>query len=244
VFADPVFSVDDLLARAAASPGAPAAPGEPAAASPPATGRPSRAIVAERLPEGPLPRLPATAREAAAILARVPADLRLARLGPEATKQAVLGADLRPYRILHFATHAWIDERFPELSGLVLSTVDGSGRPIDGALYLHEIDRLELGADLVVLSGCQTALGRRVRGDGLLGLTQGFFHAGSSQVLVSLWSLDDTAAARLMDRFYGRMLERGETPAAALRHAQCWLRGQEDFVAPRFWAPFVLQGDG
>jgi hypothetical protein len=94
VFADPVFSVDDLLARAAASPGAPAAPGEPAAASPPATGRPSRAIVAERLPEGPLPRLPATAREAAAILARVPADLRLARLGPEATKQAVLGAEI------------------------------------------------------------------------------------------------------------------------------------------------------
>lgn len=243
VFADPVFTADDLRVGgpAVARPRADAAE---TAAGESGSAQVARAIVPDRLPEGPLPQLPATAVEAAAILARVPGDDSLARLGPEATKQAVLSADLRPYRILHFATHAWIDERFPELSGLVLSTVDHAGRPIDGALYLHEIDRLDLVADLTVLSGCQTALGRRVRGDGLLGLTQGFFHAGSSQVLVSLWSLDDVGAARLMDELYDRMLDRGETPAAALRHAQRWLRTQEGFEAPRYWAPFVLQGDG
>lgn len=243
VFADPVFSGDDPRVREAPGPAPPIAQQEIGAATPSAD-RLARGIVAERLPEGPLPRLPATAAEAAAILARVPPDQRLALLGPEVTKQAVLAADLRAYRILHFATHAWVDERFPELSGLVLSTVDRAGREIDGALYLHEIDRLDLAADLTVLSGCQTALGRRVRGDGLLGLTQGFFHAGSSQVLVSLWSLDDIAAARLMDELYRRMLDGGEPPATALRHAQQWLRRQEAFQAPRFWAPFVLQGDG
>ena len=241
VFADPIFSADDPRVGEPAS--SRAEPGE-AAAGDPEPARVERAIVPDRLPSGPLPPLPATADEAAAILARVPPGESLARLGPDATKLEVLSADLSPYRILHFATHAWIDEDFPELSGLVLSTVDRAGRPIDGALYLHEIDRLDLAADLTVLSGCQTALGRRVPGDGLLGLTQGFFQAGSSQVLVSLWSLDDVGAARLMDELYGRMLDRGERPAAALRHAQRWLRAQDGFAAPRYWAPFVLQGDG
>lgn len=243
LFADPVFSPEDPRIMGVAASLPPQQPGGHDSATP-ADGEAIHAIEVERLPEGPLPRLPATAAEAAAILARVPADRQLALLGPQASKQAILSADLRPYRILHFATHAWIDERFPELSGLVLSTVDPAGREIDGALYLHEIDRLDLAADLTVLSGCQTALGRRVRGDGLLGLTQGFFHAGSSQVLVSLWSLHDSAAARLMDELYRRLLEQGEPPATALRHAQQWLRRQEPFRAPRYWAPFVLQGDG
>lgn len=242
VFADPVFSPADPRVSAAPHPAPAVRPGS--AGDRPLSDPLERAISPDRLPEGPLPRLPATAIEATAILARIPASQSLARLGPEATKQAVLSADLGAYRILHFATHAWIDERFPELSGLVLSTVDRAGREIDGALYLHEIDRLDLAADLTVLSGCQTALGRRIRGDGLLGLTQGFFHAGSSQVLVSLWSLDDSGAARLMDEFYRRLLDEGETPAAALRQAQLWLREQHAFRAPRYWAPFVLQGDG
>lgn len=244
VFADPVFSADDPRLGAAPDRGPSAAGGQGHSTQEIVADRVSRAIVADGLPDGPLPRLSATADEVAAILARVPPDQSLVHLGVEATKQAVRTADLRPYRILHFATHAWIDERFPELSGLVLSTVDHEGREIDGSLYLHEIDRLDLAADLTVLSGCQTALGRRVRGDGLLGLTQGFFHAGSSQVLVSLWALDDMAASRLMDDFYGRMLEDGETPTEALRHAQQWLRRQDGFEAPRYWAPFVLQGDG
>ncbi len=242
VFADPAFSPSDPRVNAAPPSALPSWP-EVISGSAVPVGR-ERAILVTRLPQGPLPRLPATAAEAADILARVPPDQSLAYLGPEATKQAALSADLRSYRILHFATHAWIDERFPELSGLVLSTVDRSGRQIDGALYLHEIDQLDLAADLVVLSGCQTALGRRVRGDGLIGLTQGFLHAGSNQVLVSLWSLDDNGAALLMDEFYRRLLDEQQTPAAALRQAQLWLREQSSFAPPRYWAPFVLQGDG
>lgn len=239
IFADPVFSAADPRLAQPEQEDQASGRAEALARSPSIRG-----ITTDRLPEGPLPRLPGTADEAAAILAYAPPGSCLVRLGPEATKQAVLSTDLRPFRIVHFATHAWIDERFPELSGLVLSTVDDTGRGIDGSLYLHEIDGLHLRAELTVLSGCQTALGRRVRGDGLVGLTQGFFLAGSSQVLVSLWSLDDTAAAKLMGELYRRMLKGGETPAAALRHSQQWLRGQAEFRAPRFWAPFVLQGDG
>lgn len=249
VIADPVFSPSDPRLRSvrahAPSPratrGRPAR--EPATRASPHDAR-QRGISVDRLPSGPLPRLPATAREADSILHRVSPSQRLDLRGLLATKEAVLARDLRGFRMLHFATHAWIDERFPELSGLLLSRFDAQGMATDGAFYLHDIDRLDLRADLTVLSGCQTALGQRVRGDGLLGLTQGFFHAGSSQVMVSLWSLDDAAAAKLMAELYRRMLDLGEPPATALRAAQRWMRAQDAFQAPRYWAPFVLQGDG
>jgi CHAT domain-containing protein len=198
----------------------------------------------ERLPEGPLPRLLFTREEASGILALVPEPDRLEATGFAASKQTVLEAPLHLYRIVHFATHAQIDESFPELSGLVLSRLDQEGRPIDGDLYLHEIYNLRLASDLVVLSGCQTALGQRVRGNGLVSMTRGFLYAGSSQVLVSLWSVDDAATAALMTELYRGLLLRGESPAAALRSAQRWMRQQERWSAPYFWGAFVLQGDG
>lgn len=233
VFADAVFSHEDerLLPRSG---------GAPATTDIERSG----AIGVERLPAGPLPRLPATRTEALALLALVPAEQRLGVLGFDATKRAVLDADLERYRILHFATHALIDERFPDLSGLVLSRVDREGRPIDGDLYLHEIYGLRLSAELVVLSGCQTALGQQVRGDGMLSLTRGFLYAGSSRLLVSLWSVDDTATAVLMSELYAALLGRGESPAAALGAAQRLVRSDPRWRAPYFWAAFVLQSGG
>ncbi|MCB1057968.1 MAG: CHAT domain-containing protein [Acidobacteria bacterium] len=242
--ADPVFTLDDdrwAAARATVSPEDAPMPG-PADHASALERSGSRGIELERLPAGPLPRLPWTHVEAAQILALVPRDREWAVEGWRATKQAVLEAPLDRFRIVHFATHALIDERFPELSGMVLARVDREGHTIDGDLQLHEIYGLRLSADLVVLSGCQTALGKRVRGDGLLSLTRGFLYAGASEVLVSLWPVDDEATAALMTELYRGLLERHETPAQALRAAQRSIAATERWSDPYYWAAFVLQG--
>src|SRR6185295_13257127 len=122
-------------------------------------------------------RLPFSRQEAESILHMVPQDRRLAALDFAANKEFVRRGGLADCSILHFATHAVIDEEHPELSEIVLSLVDRRGKPVDGHLRLHEIYELDLPADLVVLSACRTALGRRVRGDGLVGLTRGFAYA-------------------------------------------------------------------
>ncbi len=231
VFADAVFSGTDPRLPDSGPPG------------PSSVGDPSAGVV-ERLPSGPLPRLPHTAREARAIIDLLAAPYGRAFVGFEATKEAVMSGRVAPFQILHFATHALIDEQFPELSGLVLSRRDAQGLPVDGYLHLHEIYGLRLDAELVVLSGCQTALGQQVRGDGLVSLARGFFYAGASRLLVSLWSVDDEATAELMAAFYRHLFERGEITAIALRSAQLEMRANERWRAPYFWAGFVLQGAG
>jgi CHAT domain-containing protein len=101
-----------------------------------------------------------------------------------------------------------------------------------------------LPVELVVLSACQTGLGKQVRGEGLLGLTRGFMYAGAPRVVVSLWRVDDAATAELMGRFYRHMLGRKRSPAAALRHAKIeMMEAHGDWRAPYFWAGLVLQGD-
>jgi CHAT domain-containing protein len=102
---------------------------------------------------------------------------------------------------------------------------------------------LKLGARLVVLSACETALGKEVKGEGLEGLTRGFMYAGARQVVASLWQVDDVATAELMQSFYEGMLKHGLKPAAALRQAQIAMWKQTRHAAPYFWAGFVMQGD-
>jgi CHAT domain-containing protein len=190
-----------------------------------------------------LERLVYAGQEAETILELVPPSTRLALRGLEARRAEILNGKLSRYRILHFATHGILDDQHPELSRLALSQVDGEGKPLgDGFLYAHEIRELEFPADLVVLSACRTALGKEVRGEGLLGLTRAFMQAGAGQVVVSLWNVDDQATAELMARFYSYLLIDGLHPAAALRAAQEELR--RTTPAPYFWAGFVLQGDG
>ena len=164
--------------------------------------------------------------------------------GHEATRELVTSGRLEPYRALHFATHGILDSGHPEQSGLVLSQRDSKGNPIDGFLSLQDLYALRLQADLVVLSGCDTGLGRELRGEGLVGLTHGFLHAGASQVVASLWPVRDRASAELMQRFYGSMLRDGLRPAAALRAAQLdMLTNQRTWRDPYYWAAFVAQGD-
>lgn len=190
------------------------------------------------------PPLPYTRQEAVAILALTPAGSRFALLGRQASRAAVLGGRLRDYRLLHFATHGSFAATDPGGGRLVLAQLDARGRPVaNGFLHLSDIYDLDLAADLVVLSACQSALGREVRGEGLMGMTRGFFYAGAERVLVSLWNVNDRATVELMQRFYRGVLQEGLSPAAALRAAQDAVRRQPRWRAPFYWAGFTLRGD-
>ncbi len=237
VVADPVFDAGDERIR-------PARSGRIEPASP----APSESLTALKRSARDLgldgfSRLPAAHREAEAILRLVPEQERLAAVGLAASRELVTTGGLRGYRILHFATHGVLHPRHFELSGLVLSLVGEDGGARDGFLRAHEIAALELPAELVVLSACRTALGERIRAEGLVGLTRSFLNAGASRVVVSLWKVDDEATAELMTRFYRGMLEQGLRPAAALRAAQRAMLRDERFRAPAYWAGFELQGE-
>jgi CHAT domain-containing protein len=121
--------------------------------------------------------------------------------------------------------------------------VDANGKPQDGFLRANDIYNLKLPAELVVLSACQTGLGKEIKGEGLVGLTRGFMHAGAARVVVSLWNVNDQATAELMTKFYQKMLKQGERPAAALRAAQVEMWKQKQWNAPFYWAAFTLQGE-
>lgn len=188
-------------------------------------------------------RLLFSADEAETILSVSGAQPNLKALDFQSNRELALSGELSKYRIVHFSTHGVLDSRRPELSGLVLSQVNEKGEPRDGFLRLHEIYSLRLNADLVVLSACQTGLGKQVQGEGLIGLTRGFMHAGAPRVVASLWQVDDAATAALMKRFYHGMLERKLPAAAALRAAQLELMKTKAWRSPYYWGAFVLQGE-
>ncbi|MBO0798395.1 MAG: CHAT domain-containing protein, partial [Blastocatellia bacterium] len=160
-----------------------------------------------------------------------------------ASRETALGPELAQYRIVHFATHGLLNNEHPDLSGLVLSLVDERGQPEDGFLQLREVYNLRLPAELVVLSACQTGLGKDIRGEGLVGLTRGFMYAGAARVVASLWKVDDASTAELMKMFYREMLQEGMRPAAALRAAQIEMWKRPEWDLPYYWGAFVLQGE-
>ena len=192
---------------------------------------------------GTLARLPFTRDEADAILALSPPHRSMKAIDFEASRATVVGSDLGRHRIVHLATHGVLNTEHPELSGLVLSLVDEQGRSQDGFLRLHEIYNLNWSADLVVLSACQTALGKQIRGEGLVGLTRGFMYAGARSVVASLWNVNDSATAEFMKQFYRGMLVDNLSPAAALRASQVAMLKRTHYRSPFYWAAFVLQGD-
>jgi len=192
---------------------------------------------------GRLPRLPFTRREADSILELVPARSALKAVDFAANRAMAISGVLTDYRIVHIATHAVLNTTFPELSGVVLSLIDSNGQPQDGFLRLQDIYNLDLPADLVVLSACQTGLGQDIKGEGLIGLTRGFMYAGAAGVVVSLWKVDDEATAALMKLFYTKMLKFGVKPDAALRMSQMELARQPRWQSPYYWAAFVVQGN-
>ena len=161
----------------------------------------------------------------------------------DATRDRFLHTDLTQFAILHLVTHGYFNPKHPQNSGFVLSDIDRDQRHMQGFIGLREIYELRAPVLLVVLSACQTALGENVRGEGLMGMTRGFMHAGASSVVASLWEVDDRATAELMKLFYSNMLKRGMKTGEALRAAQNTIRQRPEWRSPHYWAAFTLQGE-
>jgi CHAT domain-containing protein/Tfp pilus assembly protein PilF len=243
LIADPVFDRDDERVRANRKRAQGATPDrvEESAAtrtlehvSEQAAGAPGKLRIA---------RLPYTRQEATQILAVAPGAVNLRAVDFKASLATALGGELQKYRYVHFATHGYIDSEKPALSAIVLSLVNERGESQDGFLKTQEIYNLNLPAELVVLSACQTGLGKEIKGEGLVGLTRGFMYAGASRVIVSMWNVSDKGTADLMSRLYKGMIKEGLRPTAALRAAQIELWRQKQWQSPYYWAAFVQQGE-
>jgi CHAT domain-containing protein len=184
--------------------------------------------------------LPHSREEIAGIAKLFTDDDRALFLAEDASEQNVKAPErLSRYRMVHFSTHGYVNEARPRFSGLLLSSPQTSQQLEDGLLSAYEIFNLKLQADLVVLSACETGLGKEVKGEGLMSLMRAFMYAGTPTVVVSLWNVNDESAADLMIRFY-RNLKMGRSKGEALRQAQ--LETIRDNGFPFFWAPFVLVG--
>ena len=230
VFADPIFEADDpRLAKNV----------EKTVSKPAELGRVLRDF---NLGET-LPRLLSSREEARNISGFVSKNQAVSNVDFEASRENATSENLAHYRILHFATHGLLDTSRPEFSGLVFSLYDKNGKSQDGFLRLNQVYNLNLNSDLVVLSACQTALGKDVRGEGLIGLTRGFMYAGARRVVASLWKVDDAATAEFMRRVYQNHLQKNLSPAAALRKTQNEMRQIPRFRSAYFWAGFTLQGE-
>ncbi|MCH8566925.1 MAG: CHAT domain-containing protein [Balneolales bacterium] len=168
--------------------------------------------------------------------------------GADATEKAIRSKELSRYRLLHFASHGLLDERNPAFSGIVLSVPDGENDTTDGFLRTSEIYQLRLNADLVVLSACNTGIGRIVNGEGVLGFQRAFLFAGSDAVAVTLWSVEDRSTSLLMRSFYRNLASAAGdigsrlTYETALRMARVELMQQSAYRHPIHWASFVFTG--
>jgi CHAT domain-containing protein len=189
-------------------------------------------------------RLTHSRKEAKAIVSVAPAGSSLLALDFDASRSKALSDELRQFKIIHLATHGILNSENPELSGLVFSLVDKEGKPARGFMRLSDVYNLNLPAELVVLSACQTAIGQAAKSEGLTGLTRGFMYAGAARVVASLWKVDDAATAELMKRFYTYMLEKKMPASEALKRAQLDISTLNEEWRPSFyWAGFVLHGE-
>lgn len=196
----------------------------------PTAGRASFATASERSADSLLPDLPAAATEARNIASLLGGD---ALTGNDATLRHWLSLDPARYRYLHFATHTLFNDEQPQRTALLMA---------DGRLDLDAVRRLRISSDLVTLSACETALGRQLRGEGVIGFPHAFLEAGARGVVMSLWRVDDQVAARYMEEFY-RELRAGRSPAEAMLSVrQRRISAGGSNAHPSQWAPFVLVG--
>jgi CHAT domain-containing protein len=252
VVADPVFNASDARARGAKTvpqqSDGEASRGlsfDSALADVSDSEKPNGATPEAGAQRGVLVRLAGTRAEAQQIAKFATAAGRRADvwLDLDASESNVEERDLRQYRVLHFATHGLLNTQRPQFTGIVLSLV-GNREGADGFLRTDEVFNLRLGSPLVMLSACETGLGKEARGEGVIGLTRAFMYAGAPAVGVSLWSVADRSTADLMADFYKNLLGgAGARPSAALRAARLDMIAGKRYSAPFYWAPFVLVGD-
>lgn len=188
-------------------------------------------------------QLNGTRTEAKALLQLLPKGDRTAVFDFNANYNWATGSNLNQFRILHFATHGFVNDENPELSGIVLSLVNKQGKPVRGYLRMHELFNLDYPADLIVLSACETGLGKNIQGEGLVGLTRGLMYAGAERLVVSLWQVSDEGTAAFMEEFYKQMLQNGKSANEALRATQLKMWKQETWRNPNYWAAFTFLGE-
>ncbi|OYD94978.1 hypothetical protein CDG77_11465 [Nostoc sp. 'Peltigera membranacea cyanobiont' 213] len=188
-------------------------------------------------------RLLGTRQEAETILKLVPDSNSLQVFDFAANYTWATSSSLNQFRILHFATHGFVNDTNPELSGIVLSLVDKQGKNIRGYLRLGDLFNLDYPADLIVLSACETGLGKEIQGEGLVGLTRGLMYAGAERLVVSLWQVSDEGTSVFMQEFYKQMLQQGKPANQALRATQLKMWQQEKWRNPNYWAAFTFLGE-
>jgi len=233
VLADPVFEKDDKRVQALAPPRDTTRPSLPQ----------TRDVDLSN-ENVSLPRLIATREEAKEIQKAAGTNPYVLKHGFEVNRGLLESDALNGYGIVHFATHGYWNSTHPELSGIFLSRFDQQGnKRTDGMLRLSDIYNLKLPKELVVLSACETAVGKDIRGEGLIALARGFMYAGAARVMASLWKVDDTATAEMMKIFYQHLLQNKVSPAAALRQAQLAMWQKAPDKIPYNWAAFILQGE-
>lgn len=196
------------------------------------------AVGSPRFPKGFSP-LPATAEEARRIARLKPGSRVLT--GSSATRSHVL-ASAASARYVHLATHGVLDERAPMQSAIVL-TPEGED---DGLVRARDLADSALRADMVVLSACETALGRHISGEGVLGLTWALFAAGATSTVATQWQVYDESTRTLMVEFYRRLLKpagKAVSKAEALRQAQLAVRSMPQYRHPYYWGAFMLSGN-
>ncbi|HVS02807.1 MAG TPA: CHAT domain-containing protein, partial [Thermoanaerobaculia bacterium] len=198
----------------------------------------SRAAALEQLRH--LPPLPHSEREARRVAALWGEDDATVLTGAAASEAQLRAMALGDYSVLHLASHGWLDPVSSARSGLVLAPGDAAH---DGLLQVREILELPLAAELVTLSACGSALGELVTGEGMVGVTRAFLHAGADAVVASLWNVDDESAAAFMAAFYGA-LRQGVPRGEALQRARAALRADARWRHPYHWAAWVLVGRG
>jgi CHAT domain-containing protein len=252
IVADPVFDASDARARGAKPPTAQQPEGDAArglsfdsAVEDVSESEPVSPGAAAETKRGVLVRLVGTRTEAQQIakLADTSGQKADVWLDLQANESNVEGRDLRQYRFLHFATHGLLNTERPQFTGIVLSLV-GNKPGTDGFLRTDEVFNLRLGSPLVMLSACETGLGKEKRGEGVMGLARAFMYAGAPAVGVSLWSVADKSTADLMADFYKSLLAGADkSPTAAMRTARLDMINGKHYSAPFYWAPFVLVGD-
>lgn len=160
----------------------------------------------------------------------------------DANERVVKSGKLKNFSLLHFATHGIVDEKNPELSRIYLQDAEAE----DGNLFAGEIYNLELNANLVTLSACQTGLGKISKGEGVIGLSRALTYAGAKNIIVSFWSVADQSTAILMKAFYQNLLTNNNTIndySESLRKAKLALMNNVEYSAPYYWAPFILIGN-
>jgi CHAT domain-containing protein/Tfp pilus assembly protein PilF len=158
----------------------------------------------------------------------------------QASEEVLKKQDLADFKIIHFATHAIIDDKKPARSAIVLALDQDPGE--DGLLQMREVFNLKLNAELVTLSACQTGLGQLIRGEGIEGLSRAFFYAGASSVLLSVWAINDQASYQLLERFYFH-LRSSDTIMDALRKAKLDLIDSGVLSHPYYWGGFIVTGE-